>query len=259
MTDPEIPFHQLNAAAAAAQARDELLRVAAQELEGSTAAVLLQIEDALTLVGPERSDLGRKLERIGHLVQRLTLRTAALLNAPRLDTDSFRPDTRPLDLAELVRDVAEAHMPQARHAGLGVRVTAPGALPAMSDRVTVGQIVYNLLSTAVTRSAGAPVDMTLVRSGDAARLSVSGADIAPEEQALLYEPFERAIAAGGDLIGLWVARRLAETLGGSLLVAAGGTGAGAALVFTLPLNPARTDPPQSGRPPAVHQLQRRPR
>jgi signal transduction histidine kinase len=253
MTEPGSPVDAPSAADAAVRARDALLRAAAQELVSPMAAILLQIEDALTLVEPGQANLLRRLEKIGRQIERLALRSGMLLDAPRLAGGAFRPDARPVDLAEVVRDVAEVCAPQALHAGRALRVIIPEAILTVSDRIALGQIVDGLLSTAIARGGGAELDVMLVHAGDAARLSVRGIAITAEEQARLYEPFERAIPAGGDIISLWVTRRLAEALGGALLVAAGRGDEGATLVVTLPLNPSgampvgnvRSSPPAS--------------
>jgi hypothetical protein len=60
------------------------------------------------------------------------------------------------------------------------------------------------------------------------------------------------LLAGGDSLGLWVARRLAEAPDGSLLVAAGGAGDEPTSVFTLPLPPAGTTVPEGDHPPRLY-------
>ena len=55
------PYPQASSDTTAVAARDHLLRLVAQEIEGAVAAVLLQIEDAMTLVAQGQTDLLQRL------------------------------------------------------------------------------------------------------------------------------------------------------------------------------------------------------
>ena len=103
------------------------------------------------------------------------------------------------------------------------RVEVEGAEPLIGewDRFLLDQVVTNLLGNAIKYGAGAPVHVTLTSTQDAARLSVRdrGIGIAPEDQARIFERFERAVSDrhyGGLGLGLWIARQVVEAHGGTI-------------------------------------------
>jgi signal transduction histidine kinase len=113
------------------------------------------------------------------------------------------------------------------------------------DPVAFTQIVENLLSNAVKYGLGHPIEVRLGRLEDNARLVVRdyGSGISPEDQARIFEPFERAVNKThrpGFGLGLWVTRRLTEAMDGSITVSSG-KGAGSVFTVILPLNPRKTD------------------
>ena len=64
--------------------------------------------------------------------------------------------------------------------------------------------------------------------------------VAPEDQVRIFEKFERVdpSEAGGNGLGLYIARRLARAMQGDLTVESA-PGEGARFVLTLPADPAR--------------------
>jgi two-component system, OmpR family, sensor kinase len=226
----------------AVQAREELLDIAAHELRNPLTALLVQVEDALRLAPPHDTDLIGRLQRIERLIGRTAIRASALLEVSRLNAGRFRPLQEPVDLAEIVREAAASHHAAAEHALAPIRLAAPESLPLLSDRMALEQIVENLLSNAIKFGAGAPVEITLARASGAARLTVRdrGVGISPEDQARIFDRFERVVTAqprGGFGLGLWIARRLVEVLGGTILMTSA-AGEGSTFTVTLPLPPA---------------------
>jgi signal transduction histidine kinase len=231
----------------ALRAYQELLDIAAHELRNPMAALLLQVEDALRLVPPHEKDIVHRLRRLERLIGRTIVRATTLLDASRLSAGTFRPAIEAVDVAEIVRDAVDAHAAQARHAGVTLHLTAPERIETLSDRSAVEQIVENLLSNAIKFGAGAPVEIGLDQAGGASvRLAVRdrGVGISPEDQARIFERFERVISAsrphGGFGLGLWITRRLVEALGGAIAIAST-PGQGSTFAVTLPACPPSTD------------------
>ncbi len=75
------------------------------------------------------------------------------------------------------------------------------------------------------------------RDGDTASITVAdlGKGIAPEDQARIFDKFERVdpLEPGGTGLGLYIARRLARAMGGDIQVDSA-PGQGARFTFTLP-------------------------
>jgi len=95
-----------------------------------------------------------------------------------------------------------------------------------ADASRLAQVVDNFLSNALKfspRGATVRIALSVAEDGRAARLEVidEGPGIAPEEQAKLFRKFGRAgtQATGGETshaLGLAVAKRLAESMGGTV-------------------------------------------
>jgi signal transduction histidine kinase len=89
------------------------------------------------------------------------------------------------------------------------------------DRLRLEQILGNLLSNAIKYGAGKPVIVWVRGDGEWAMLDVqdSGAGIAPEDQARIFERFERASAGHKRAslgLGLYIVRSLAEAHEGTV-------------------------------------------
>jgi CheY-like chemotaxis protein len=86
----------------------------------------------------------------------------------------------------------------------------------------------------------------------------TGVGILPEDQATIFELFqqgEEGAAKGGTGLGLTIAKRQIELMGGQLAFQSE-PGVGSRFFFTLPLEPARTDisPPSADAEPSVAHL-----
>jgi signal transduction histidine kinase len=107
------------------------------------------------------------------------------------------------------------------------------------DRLRVETVVTNLVSNALKFGGGKPVEVSLRRAGEVARLSVTdrGIGIAPEEQGRIFEKFECAVPRrhyGGFGLGLWIVRQLVVAHGGTVRVDSQ-EGHGSTFTVDLPL------------------------
>jgi len=124
---------------------------------------------------------------------------------------------------------------------LGLNVDpAVGVIGA--DERMVKQIVVNLLSNAVKFTPdGGRIDMTARLAGGTVEVAVrdTGIGIAPEDQKLIFEEFQRAKHGSnptteGTGLGLSLARKFVELHGGRIWVESE-AGRGSIFTFTLPL------------------------
>lgn len=110
----------------------------------------------------------------------------------------------------------------------GVRVAVSGAdqAPVLGDERRLGQVLRNLVQNAVTHSPDGGVVEVRV-TGDGGRVTVAvtdqGLGIPPEHLPRIWDRFyrvdpSRARATGGMGLGLPVARRLVEAMGGEVTV-----------------------------------------
>jgi signal transduction histidine kinase len=105
------------------------------------------------------------------------------------------------------------------------------------------QILVNLVGNAVRYSpAGSHVEVSVTRTDTHAIVVVAdqGKGVAVEDQTRIFDKFERVdpSEAGGNGLGLYIARRLARAMQGDLTIESA-SGEGARFVLTLPADPAR--------------------
>jgi signal transduction histidine kinase len=110
------------------------------------------------------------------------------------------------------------------------------------DRMRIDQIVSNLLSNAIKYGENNPIEISVGREADRARLVVRdhGVGIAAADLPRVFERFERAAARhiGGFGLGLWIVRQVVDALGGTIAVESR-LGAGSVFIVELPLEPTR--------------------
>jgi signal transduction histidine kinase len=161
------------------------------------------------------------------------------LDMTRLDAGKLRPvGVRDVDVGHQLDRALAGLRPEAEARGIEVELLCDGRPSLRTDPVRFEQIVVNLVSNAIRHGpANRPVEVRVECADGEVRVSVRdhGAGISPELQARVFEPFERLNpdGAGGSGLGLPVARRLAELLGGRLELEST-PGSGATFMLALP-------------------------
>ncbi|MEH3105335.1 MAG: HAMP domain-containing sensor histidine kinase [Sphingomonas phyllosphaerae] len=143
-----------------------------------------------------------------------------------------------VDLVAVVREGTVLVAARAAARGVTIAPFAGDTIAACGDYRRVLQIVVNLLGNAVDYSPAGGVVRVRARLRDAEiRLNISdqGRGIAVHEQARIFEKFVRGddSVPGGSGLGLYIARRLAQAMGGSLTVESE-IGQGACFTLALP-------------------------
>jgi signal transduction histidine kinase len=233
----------------AVDARDEFLSVASHELKTPLTALRLQVH-ALQRSVARASDqqfspeqLSARFDAADRQVQRLVQLIDTLLDVSRLQEGPIALDAVELDLAALLAEVVERARTTAAASGSTVTLEAPPSARGVVDASRVDQILTNLLSNAIKYGRGKPIGVRLVvereRAQARANITVSdeGIGIAPEDHERVFDRFERAVSRthyAGLGLGLWISRKIAESLGGSLTVESD-AGKGARFTLSLPL------------------------
>jgi len=162
-----------------------------------------------------------------------------LVDLRAIERPDFHPAAEPIDLADVARRAAGLLAVRADRAGVGiVRPGFDARVPAIGDFGRTLQILVNLVGNAVRYSpAGTSVEVVAASTEGRATVTVAdrGKGIAPDDQARVFEKFERVdpTEPGGNGLGLFIARRLARAMGGDLTVAST-PGEGARFTLTLP-------------------------
>ncbi len=167
-----------------------------------------------------------------------------LADLEAVERPDFTPAIEPIDLADVARRAAG--LLSVRAANGGVTIARPGAsaqVPVRGDFRRTLQILVNLVGNAVRYSpSGGVVTVSVDREG---RVTVAdaGKGIDAADQARIFDKFERvdALEPGGSGLGLYIARRLARTMGGDIVVESA-PGQGARFTLRLPADaPAEQD------------------
>jgi PAS domain S-box-containing protein len=232
---------------AAVQARDEFLSVASHELKTPLTPLQLKLTALLRTVEthPEASmpvsRLAKELKAANRQVRKLADLIENLLDVSRLSMDRLQLSLAPADLAAIVREGVSRQAHLAAQVGSPIEVEAPPSVEGVWDRLRLEQVVAHLLSNALKYGAGKPVHIRVSLEGDKAVLAVrdEGIGIEPEQQARVFERFERAVSErhyGGLGLGLFIAHQAIEAHGGTLGVDSA-PGKGSLFTARLPLHP----------------------
>jgi two-component system phosphate regulon sensor histidine kinase PhoR len=229
--------------------RADFIANASHELRTPLAALLGFIE---TLQGPAKNDLAAR-DKFLAIMQGQATRMARLiddlLSLSRIELNAHLPPNTPLDLAPVVKQVADGLQTLARDRDVAIKVSAPqDALIVLGDRDELIRALENLVENALKYgAAGKRVDITLARSQTRAgvpevRLAVRdyGPGIAPEHLPRLTERFYRVDVAdsraqGGTGLGLALVKHVLNRHGGRLSIEST-PGEGATFIMHLPLN-----------------------
>jgi signal transduction histidine kinase/ActR/RegA family two-component response regulator len=210
-------------AESASRAKSEFLSRMSHELRTPMNAILgfAQIIE-MSNPTPQQLKWAGEIRRAGdHLLEMIE----DLLDLARIEVGKMAIRLEPLDLMPVVAESVAIVQPLIAARGLRLVVEEPvGAGPRVqADRLRLRQVLVNLLSNAAkyNREHGT----ITVRCQDKAvglRLSVtdSGAGMAREKLARLFQPFERLGAELGSVegtgIGLALSKQLAELMGATL-------------------------------------------
>jgi signal transduction histidine kinase len=231
--------------------RDEFLEVASHEMQTPLASLLLQLQSAeRQLEAARRPDgtahlsaapLLQKLQFAQRQVWRVTQLVRIVTDARSLQAGKLEPDYLRMDLTALVQSQVDHLAPSFQRAGSDLIFDGPGPLWGSWDLAFVERLVSQLLSNALKFGQARPVVVTLAGGDERVQLRIRdfGLGIPEADQDRIFEPFERAVSArqyGGFGLGLTVARRLAEAMGGEIAVESR-AGEGAEFIVDLPRHP----------------------
>ncbi|MGH2538442.1 MAG: GAF domain-containing protein [Candidatus Promineifilaceae bacterium] len=191
----------------------------------------------------------RYLKVIWNNAERMSSLINDLLDISRIESGRTELDIRPVDLAQIIQQVAEVHLrAQMSHDGKELKITTAVAAPlplVAADPSRVVQILTNLADNAYRYTpAGGHIRLAAAVEGDSVRVTVadSGIGIGKETLKKIFERFYRADdpsvqQVAGTGLGLAIVRSLVEMHGGRIEVESA-PGKGSAFSFTLPLAPA---------------------
>lgn len=218
--------------------RDEFLVVASHELRSPITNVSLQLQRLeRTLERAELRELLPQMQAARGEVTRLATLINTLLDAQNVKGGHIALARSEVDLADLVRDVAERLRPRAELAGSPILIDVHSQR-GQWDRLRLDQVFTNLIVNALKYGRGRPIQILGDRADGFARIDVrdQGIGISHQDADRIFEKFERAVppAYGGFGLGLYITRQLVEAHGGSITLCST-PGQGSTFSVALPL------------------------
>ena len=221
-----------------------LSRDVSHELRSPLARLNVALEIAKQKTNAETQPV---LERIETESGRLNEMISRLLTLSQLETGARDFDKNELNLAKLVRQVAEDAAYEASARNRSVKVTAITDCRVTGSESLLQSAVENVLRNAVRYTAeGSAVEIGLARNNGNAEVTVSdsGGGVPEAELANLFKPFYRVGEArdrgsGGIGLGLAIAEQAVRAHNGT--ISARNTGSGLEVKISLPCSSGSTD------------------
>jgi PAS domain S-box-containing protein len=209
---------------AAVAARDRFYAMVSHELRTPVSTIMLYNDLLLTGVYgavpvEQREAVDRSQRSARHLLDLIN----DLLDLSKLEAGKMEARVEEVEVAELVDAVCAEVGPMAWEHGCSLTADVPvRPLPLVGDGRRIRQILLNLLSNAIKFGRGRPVELRCAPVAGGVEVAVTdhGPGIAPGDLPRIFEDF---VQLGGEAdvgtgLGLPIAQRLAELLGGRLEV-----------------------------------------
>ncbi len=242
------------AAERASRAKSEFLSRMSHELRTPLNAVigfaqLLRMDKQ----APLNEGQARKAELIERSGAHLLAVISDVLDLSRIEAGDMPISVEPVHVETAVQDVLAmvgdaAHLAQVELVPPLIEMVPP----VLADRVRLRQVLVNLISNAVKYNRkGGTVRVRVWQDGPHVALQVSdtGMGLSPDQQAHLFEPFNRLGAErtsiDGTGIGLVIVQRLISLMGGTLSVS---SQVGVGTTFTVVLQASDEDRPSDHAP-----------
>jgi two-component system sensor histidine kinase/response regulator len=222
------------------QEKSEFLSIAAHDLKNPLTAIMASSEMMQTFDDPamvrQMSDMVMSAsKRMHHLI-------TDLLDANAIEEGRYASNIEPCNVSALVTQIVGQNLFAAKKKQIEIRVGLQDDLIAQTDANASLQMLDNLISNAVKYSPqNTTIHVHIMPEKEHVLVLVrdEGPGISEEDQKKLFQKYSRLTArpTGGESstgLGLSIAKRLAQTLGGDILCHSA-LGAGTTFTLRLPL------------------------
>ncbi len=211
---------------------------------------------------PERADLVSRIRKNGDALLRLV---EDVLDLSKVEAGRLRFERGPVAPLEVVTDVLKTLDPETRAKGLRVSMSAPVEVDTIeTDRARLRQILLNVIGNAVKFTDIGEIRVVVALEGGAAMrwltidVSDTGIGIGAQERLALFQAFVQGTGGnqryGGAGLGLMLSKRLAQGLGGDLVLRSSTPGKGSIFRITIAAPPSVSVAEGPGTPAAARPL-----
>ncbi len=230
------------------QAKSDFLSRMSHELRTPLNSILgfAQLLELASLTDKDRDNVEHILKGGYHLLDLIN----EILDLSRIEAGRLSISSEPVSMREALMDAIELVRPLASKVNVNLSSEVPIRCNhhVLADRQRLKQVLLNLLSNAIkfNRPGGSVMLSCEVVAGNRLRVDIadSGIGISAEGLGRIFRPFERLNAdqteVGGTGLGLALAQRLIEAMGGSISVeSAVGLGSKFSIELELVDDPAK--------------------
>ncbi|PCC73947.1 Predicted ATPase [Nannocystis exedens] len=186
--------------------------------------------------------IARDLDKISRAGRGLLGIISDVLDITQLESGRLVLAAASFPIADVVREVVEAHLPEVErnHSTLRVHVDPP-PFEVVNDRGKLVQVIGSVVRNAARFTERGTIDLRVVRRGD--RLVVEVADtgigMSKQQRTKIFDAFSQVDDSptrkvGGMGLGLAICRKLCERMGGTISVVSE-LGTGSTFTIDLPL------------------------
>ncbi|MES3036847.1 MAG: ATP-binding protein [Bdellovibrionota bacterium] len=202
-------------------------------------------------LNPEITDSERKsyLETIKRNSQNLTKLIGEVLDLAKIEAGKIEIERTTFSLPDMISEITSALGPQADSKGVMLTFTSEILSPEFvnTDHVRLRQIFMNLVGNALKFTEKGKVEIltrSIIKSTDSVDhtveilISDTGIGLTPEQQERIFKPFVQADSSttrkyGGTGLGLDLSKRLAQAMGGDLILHESTSGKGSTFLFSF--------------------------
>ena len=224
------------------QMKDNLIRDVSHELRTPLAKTQMSLELMVELLAKETIDRA-KLTRIGQVtfgsVERLLRTVESILDLSQLDAGAARFEKEPVQLADLIEEIALDMLPIAQNKGLNLVAELPPGLPQVEgNQEKLFRVLINLVDNAIKFSDQGKIVISAGRNEREVEVAVrdSGYGVKSENLTRIFERFfQEKSRFHGIGVGLAICKTIVEAYGGKIWAESPGRGMGTTVRFTLPI------------------------
>ena len=223
------------------QMKQELISISTHELKAPITAIKGYLDMILTGdTGGVEGETKETLEEMVAINQRLTDLVDDLLNVSRIEQGRMTIRPEEVDLSSLITQAIREYQHQAEEKNLKLEFLDKSIPQVKADPARVRQVLNNLVSNAVkyTKQGSIEVSVSAKDKEVICQVKDTGLGIGESDQKKLFEKFYRVktpetIQITGTGLGLWIARKLLEMMGGKIWLESA-EGKGSTFSFSLP-------------------------